>query len=252
MEDVRHWWASYKRDGNDAARNKLWEHYLPLVQHQARRLSAKLPSTVELDDLIAAGCFGLMEALAGFDLERGIKFETYSPRRIRGAILDHLRSMDWVPRLERSRAKEREQVRDALTKRLGRRPTDEEIATKIGLSTRERSKFYKQSQPVRVVSLGGVRYTSDSDKELLEADLILDKKQASPFTAAERQDLRQFITKTLVRAERLIVLLYYYEEMTMKEIGRTLALSESRVSQMHTSIMARLRAHLSQHPEAAA
>ena len=124
MEDVRHWWASYKRDGNDAARNKLWEYYLPLVQYQAQRLAAKLPSTVELDDLVAAGCFGLMEALAGFDLNRGIKFETYSPRRIRGAILDHLRSIDWVPRLERSRAKEREQVRDALAKRLGRRPTD--------------------------------------------------------------------------------------------------------------------------------
>ena len=252
MEDVRHWWASYKHDGNDAARNKLWEYYLPLAQHQARRLSAKLPSTVELDDLIAAGCFGLMEALAGFDPKRGIKFETYSPRRIRGAILDHLRSLDWVPRLERSRAKEREQVRDALAKRLGRQPTDEEIATKMGLSTREYSKSHKNSQPVRVVSLGGVRCTSDSDKELLEADLILDKKQTSPFTGAEQQDLRQFITRGLTRPERLIVLLYYCEDMTMKEIGNTLDLSESRVSQMHTSIMARLRAHLSRHPEAAA
>ena len=252
MEDVLDWWASYKRDGDDAVRNKLWEHYLPLVKHQAQRLAAKLPSIVELDDLVAAGCFGLMEALAGFDPARGIKFETYSPRRIRGAILDHLRSIDWAPRLVRSRAKEVGQIRDALMKRFGREPTDAEIAGEMGLSEREYQRLHKDSNPAHLVSLSSVRYTTDSDRELREADLIRDDNQPSPLSVAERQDLRAFITRTLTRAERLIVLLYYCEDMTMREIGEALDLSESRVSQMHSSIMARLRARLSQHPDVAA
>ncbi len=237
-------WLEYKKLGTEPLRNQLMENYLPLVKYNAERIYAKLPDEVDIDDLMSAGIFGLMDAIDAFDLERGVKFETYCAPRIRGAILDELRSMDWVPRLVRSRSSQVEQARRSLQMELGRKPTDDELCQKMGVDDEEFAKIRKDAGAVGVVSLSRKWFETDSNKDVREIDVLKDAKQVNPFKAVQKRDLKDLITKGLSRAERLIVILYYYEEMTMKEIGVTLDLSESRVSQMHSSILARLKAQL--------
>ena len=237
-------WAEYKKTGTEEIRNFLLEKYLPLVKYNADRIHTKLPEEVEVDDLKQAGIFGLMDAIDSFDLERKVKFETYCAPRIRGAILDELRAMDWVPRLVRSRTAKVEKARKHLEMGLGRQPTKQEIAAKLGMSMDEFGKIEKDSGPTGVVSLNRKWFETDSSRDVREIDVVRDGRQVSPLTTVQRRDLRDVITKGLTRAERLIVVLYYYEEMTMKEIGATLDLSESRVSQMHSSILARLKSQM--------
>jgi RNA polymerase sigma factor FliA len=237
-------WIEYRKVPSEALRNRLMEHYLPLVKYNADRIHTKLPDEVDVDDLMSAGIFGLMDAIDAFDMGRGVKFETYCAPRIRGAILDELRSMDWVPRLVRSRSSQVDGARKSLVMELGRLPTDEELAKRMGVSRNEFSKIKKDAGAVGVVSLSRKWFETDSNKDVREIDVLEDPKQVNPFTAVQKHDLKDLITKGLSRAERLIVILYYYEQMTMKEIGVTLDLSESRVSQMHSSILARLKAQL--------
>ncbi|MAG16970.1 MAG: FliA/WhiG family RNA polymerase sigma factor [Phycisphaerae bacterium] len=241
IEDV---WKEYKKTYSEDLRNRLMERYLQLVKCNAERIHTKLPDEVDVDDLMSAGVFGLMDAIASFDLERGVKFETYCSPRIRGAILDQLRAMDWVPRLVRSRSSQVDQARKSLQMQLGRKPTDDEIATKLKVNPEEFAKIRRDAGTVGVVSLNRKWYETDSNKDVREIDVLEDRKQVNPFSVVQRHDLKDLITKGLSRAERLIVILYYYEQMTMKEIGMTLDLSESRVSQMHSSILARLKAKL--------
>ncbi|MCE9591850.1 MAG: FliA/WhiG family RNA polymerase sigma factor [Planctomycetes bacterium] len=237
-------WIDYRKAPTEALRNRLLENYLPLVKYNAERIHTKLPDEVEVEDLMQAGIFGLMDAIDAFDLDRGVKFETYCAPRIRGAILDELRSMDWVPRLVRSRSSQVDQARKKLEMELGRAPTDDELSKKMGVSRDEYSKIRKDAGAVGVVSLSRKWFETDSNKDVREIDVLEDARQVNPFAAVQKRDLKDLITKGLTRAERLIVILYYYEEMTMKEIGVTLDLSESRVSQMHSSIIARLRAQM--------
>jgi RNA polymerase sigma factor for flagellar operon FliA len=185
-----------------------------------------------------------MDAIDAFDLERGVKFETYCAQRIRGAIFDELRAMDWVPRLVRSRTAKVERARKALEMELGRKPTDREICDRLAVNKAEFDKISKDSRPVGVVSLNRKWFETDSNKDIREIDVIRDNRQENPLSELQRKDLKVLLTKGLSRAERLIIVLYYYEEMTMKEIGLTLDLSESRVSQMHSSILARLKAQM--------
>ena len=237
-------WKLYKKNATEELRNRLMENYLPLVRYNAERVHSKLPDEVDVEDLMSAGIFGLMDAIDAFDMSRGVKFETYCAPRIRGAILDELRSMDWVPRLVRSRSSQVDQARKHLEMKLGRTPTEDEIAKKMRLSRDEYGKIRKDAGAVGVVSLSRQRFETDSNKDVREIDVLEDPRQTNPLTNAQKQDLKDLITKGLSRAERLIVVLYYYEQMTMKEIGVTLDLSESRVSQMHSSILARLKAQL--------
>ncbi len=237
-------WREYKRIGGDELRNRLIENYLHLVRYTAERLHMRLPSEVDVEDLMQAGLFGLMDAIDAFDLERGVKFETFCSQRIRGAIFDELRSMDWVPRLVRSRTAKIDNATRKLEARAGRKPTQTELCTFMGISRAEFDKLKKDSQPVGIVSLNRKFYETDSSRDVREIDVIRDTRQENPISQVQRIDLKGLITKGLSRAERLIVVLYYYEEMTMKEIGQTLDLSESRVSQMHSSILARLKAHM--------
>jgi RNA polymerase sigma factor for flagellar operon FliA len=225
-------------------RNVIMEHYLHLVRYNAERIHVKLPDEVELDDLMSAGIFGLMDAIEGFDLDRGVKFETFSAPRIRGAILDELRSMDWVPRLVRSRAHKIDTATKQLELELGRAPTNEEVAKRLAVSMSEFEKMAKDASAVGLVSLSRKWFETDSNKDVREIDVLEDKRGADPVREIQRKDLKELMTKGLSRAERLIIILYYFEEMTMKEIGATLDLSESRVSQMHSSILARLRAQM--------
>ncbi len=243
-DEIKKAWVLYKKKATEPVRNQLMEYYLPLVRYNAERIHTKLPDEVDLDDLMSAGLFGLVDAINAFDLERGVKFETYCAPRIRGAILDELRSMDWVPRLVRSRSSQVEGARKTLAMQLGRNPTDDEIKAKLNVNDEEFDKIRKDAGAVQTVSLSRKWFETDSNKDVREIDVLKDGRQVNPLTAVQKRDLKDLVTKGLSRAERLIIILYYYEEMTMKEIGTTLDLSESRVSQMHSSILARLKAQL--------
>jgi len=242
-ETVQQWWRSFQKTHSQELRNRLMEHYLRIVKSTAERLYAKLPDEVELDDLISAGTFGLMDAINSFDLSRGVKFETYCAQRIRGAILDELRSMDWVPRLVRARAHKVEGASSALQMELGRAPTEKELARKLRMSLGEFRKLHRDAKAVGLVSLSRKWFETDSNRDVREIDVLEDKRSEDPTQQFQRKDIKEWVTRGLSRAERLIIILYYFENMTMKEIGETLALSESRVSQMHSAILDRLKQH---------
>jgi len=244
-EDVAQIWQEFKQDPhNQDLRNRLVEMYLPLVKYNGERIWSRLPEGVELDDLVSAGVFGLMDAIDAFDLSRGVKFETYCVPRIRGAMLDELRTMDWVPRLVRSKASKLNESLKTLETRLGRAPTEVELAEQMSISVPELEKMVMEANAVNLISLNKKWYETDSYKDVREIDILEDKKGEDPTRRIQKHDLMRLVTKGLNRNERLIIILYYYEELTMKEIGATLDLSESRVSQMHSSIVQRLQSQL--------
>jgi RNA polymerase sigma factor for flagellar operon FliA len=245
LTDIQELWLKFKADPeNQDLRNRLVEQYLPLVKYNGERIWARLPEGVELDDLVSAGIFGLMDAIDAFDLSRGVKFETYCVPRIRGAMLDELRTMDWVPRLVRSKASKLNEAMKTLEARLGRQPSEQELAEHMQISLAELEKMVLDASAVNLISLNKKWYETDSYKDVREIDILEDKKGEDPTRRIQKNDLMRLVTKGLNRNERLIIILYYYEELTMKEIGATLDLSESRVSQMHSSIMQRLQGQL--------
>jgi RNA polymerase sigma factor for flagellar operon FliA len=238
-------WHAYKADPDSKAlRNQLVEEYLPLVKYNGERIWSRLPDGVELDDLISAGVFGLMDAINAFDMDRGVKFETYCVPRIRGAMLDELRSMDWVPRLVRSKASKLNEAVKKLEALYGRSPTEIELSQHMEISVGELEKMIQEANAVGLISLNKKWYETDSYKDVREIDILEDKKSDDPTRRVQKSDLMRLVTKGLNRNERLIIILYYYEELTMKEIGATLDLSESRVSQMHSAIVQRLQGQL--------
>jgi len=237
-------WRQYRETPTEEIRNFLMENYLQLVRYTAERMHTRLPAEVEVEDLMSSGLFGLMDAIDAYDIERGVKFETYCTQRIRGAIFDELRAMDWVPRLVRSRTAKVERARKEFEMEHGRKATDSEVNDKLAVDSEEFKKISRDARPVGVVSLNRKWFETDSSKDVREIDVVRDKRQENPISRLQRDDLKLLLTKGLSRAERLIIILYYYEEMTMKEIGITLDLSESRVSQMHSSILARLKAQM--------
>ncbi len=239
--DVLQLWHEYRAHPSVELRNRLVERYLPLVKYNAERIWSRLPEGVDLDDLISAGVFGLMDAIDAFDLDRGVKFETYCVPRIRGAMLDELRTMDWVPRLVRSKATKLEEARKTLEADLGRPPRPDELASRMQMSLVDLEKMMNEANAVSLISLNKKWYETDSYKDIREIDILEDKKAEDPTRRLQNRDLMRLVTRGLNRNERLIIILYYYEEMTMKEIGTTLDLSESRVSQMHSSIINRLQ-----------
>jgi len=239
-------WKEYAQTRSEELRNFLMEKFLPLVRYNAERIYARLPDEVDIEDLMSAGLFGLMDAIDAFELERNVKFETYCAPRIRGAILDELRAMDWVPRLVRHRTAKVEAIRQQIEMETGHPASDADVAVRLGVDGEEFDKIKRDSSAVATISLTRKVTGGDGSRESREIDVGRDAPVTNPFQAIQRRDLKDLITKGLSRAERLIVILYYYEGMTMKEIGSTLDLSESRVSQMHSSILARLKAQLQQ------
>ena len=242
-------WAAYRTEPRVENRNALVEEYSPLVKYNAERIWAKLPNGVELDDLISAGTFGLLDAIEAFDVSRGVKFETYCVPRIRGAMLDELRHMDWVPRLVRSRATKLQNAKKSLENSLGRQPKDEEVAEYLGMSLDEFHGFTQENTAVGLVSLNKKWYETDSYKDVREIDIIEDKKAEQPDERQAGKDILALMMRGLNRTERLIIIGYYSEERTMKEIGADLSMSESRVSQIHSSIITRMQTTLWQKPE---
>jgi RNA polymerase sigma factor for flagellar operon FliA len=244
-EETAKLWENFVQDkSNQTLRNALIERYMPLVRFHGEKLSHKLPDEVELDDLVSAGVFGLMDAIDAFDVNREVKFETYCAQRIRGAMLDELRNMDWVPRLVRARARKLAEANKTLSDKLGRVPSHEELAEHMNLSAGELERIMFDANTVPTVSLNKKWFETDGSKDISEMDLVEDQKGEDPTRRLQRTDLMRLVTKGLTRNERLIIILYYYEEMTMKEVGATLDLSESRVSQMHTDIVNRLSMQL--------
>ncbi len=244
--DLKKVWKQYQREPNDELRNILIESFCHIVRFNAERIHAKLPTEVDVEDLYSAGLFGLIDAIAAFDLDRGVKFETYCSPRIRGAILDELRAMDWVPRLVRNRSQRVQTATKELQSELGRLPSEKEIADRIGVSAVEFKRIARDGSAVSMTSLSRKAFSGDSSREVSEIDVLRDEKAVNPVRELQKSDLRVLIQKGLTSTERLILMLYYYEEMTMKEIGLTLDLSESRVSQMHSAIVDRLRFQLRQ------
>lgn len=242
--DIKQVWVDYKANPTEELRNVLIENYAQLVRFNAERVHAKLPTEVDVEDLVSAGMFGLIDAIDAFDMERGVKFETYCSPRVRGAILDELRAMDWVPRLVRNRSQKIQTATKELQSELGRMPSEKEVARRIGVDKEEFKRIKRDGVAVSMTSLSRKAFTSDSTREVSEVEVMRDERATDPQVELQKSDLKTLIQSNLTATERLILVLYYYEEMTMKEIGVTLDLSESRVSQMHSAIVDRLRFQL--------
>jgi RNA polymerase sigma factor for flagellar operon FliA len=237
-------WKKYKKTHDDTYRNQLIEHYMHLAESAAKREHKKLPQKIELSDLISAGVSGLIDAIKSFEPVRGNKFTTYSSQRIHGSIVDWLREMDFAPRLVRDRARRWAQATESLKADLGRRPTDSEIAEKMGVNLHELKKIEKDANTVGILSLDNKHITDKEGDAICELDVIQDKKAKNPLTEAQKRDLKDLMTKNLSTSEALIFTLYFYEELTMKEVGLTLGISESRVCQVHASVLARLKSQV--------
>ena len=230
----------------DAGKGELVD-YLPLVKYIAGRLAISLPRSVELDDLINAGVVGLIDAYNNFDVGKGVKFETYASLRIRGSILDELRGMDWVPRSTRARSREVERTISKLEGQLGRSPTEAELADELDVTMEEYYQVMDDVSSAALLSLDEMSFGDDDDKPVSLVDTLRSQDQPSALLNLERLEMRDLLADSLGQIseqERLVVALYYYEELTLKEIGQVLELSESRVSQLHTKAVLGLRAKL--------
>lgn len=223
-------------------RNEFLMIHLALVQHVARRLRRRLPGQVELEDLVQVGLIGLHNAMLAYDPARGVKFSTFAPFYVRGAILDHLRQVDWMPRLVRKRVTLMQKAIHGLQQRLGRNPSEQEVESYFNLPPKEYRRLFRDGRAVAQYSLSPAK--SDESSEPFPATIQADHRAPDPVREAHRKLLKDALTRGLSQSERLVVVLYYYEEMTMKEIGQSLDLCESRVSQIHKSVMKRLKASL--------
>ncbi|MHC4946014.1 MAG: FliA/WhiG family RNA polymerase sigma factor [Planctomycetota bacterium] len=243
-EDLEEVWRIYKKTQDENLRNVLIEKHMPLVKYISERLLLTLPKSIELDDLISAGVFGLMDAIDGFDIERGIKFKTYCTTRIRGSILDELRSQDWVPRLVRLKAHQINKALKNLAMNHGREPTDYEMAKELGITMDEYSGMVDESSPKVVYSLSDKWDENNDDESVEKVEMIEDKNSINPVENLNQKDVLLTVTKTLSKKEKLIIIMYYYEGLTMREIGNILSLTESRVCQIHSNVMSKLKLHL--------
>jgi RNA polymerase sigma factor for flagellar operon FliA len=245
-------WRTFKRTRDENLRNTLIEHHMPLVRAIAERVLQTLPKSIELDDLSSAGTFGLMDAINGFDLSRGIKFKTYCTTRIRGSILDELRSQDWVPRLVRLKAHRLDRAIRQLEGELGRAPNQSEIASALGITLDELHAHEAEANAKTIFSLSEKWDDGDEEKEMEKIEILADRKSVDPVDTIQQHDALEMITGSLTKKERLIILMYYYEGLTMREIGEIMELTESRVCQIHSNVMARLKAQLDRTPHGVA
>ena len=240
-------WSKYKSSGSLEARDRLILHYSALVKYVATRVAVGLPQSVEQSDLVSYGIFGLIDAIDKFDTERGIKFESYAIRRIRGAIIDELRSIDWVPRSVRTKAKTVESAFASLEAKLGRSPTDAEMAKTLGMSETDLQNIYTQLSFVGVVALDEIFPRSGDRSEATSLAETIPDRTEGPMGLYEVEEVRQLLASAVNRMperEKVVLTLYYYEGLTLAEIGEVLGVTESRVCQIHTRAVLQLRARL--------
>jgi RNA polymerase sigma factor for flagellar operon FliA len=251
--ELRDLWRRYKASGDERARERLVVAYAPLVKYVAGRMSSGLPAHVEEADLISYGLGGLIAAIERFDLSREIKFETYAITRIRGAIIDELRTLDWVPRSVRARAREIERANTKLEARLKRAPTDEEMAAELGIGLEEFQDSLLQISNSTIVALDELWSSPDASGDSVSLlDTLADRDAPDPQAIVDQSELRDRIADAIAalpEREKLVVALYYYENLTLREIGEVLGVTESRVSQLHTKAVLRLRSKLGHDPD---
>jgi RNA polymerase sigma factor for flagellar operon FliA len=247
--ELKDLWRRYKRDGDDRARERLVVAYSPLVKYVSGRMASGLPAHVEEADLISYGLGGLISAIERFELEREIKFETYAITRIKGAIIDELRSLDWVPRSVRARARAIERANSKLEHKLQRAPTDEEMASELEMTVGDFQDALLQISNSTIAALDELWTVSDASGDQVSLlDTLQDPDAPDPAAAMDATDLKDRIADAIARLperEKLVVALYYYENLTLREIGEVLGVTESRVSQLHTKAVLRLRGRMS-------
>lgn len=234
-------WIRFKSNNDIKAKEELIIKYAHFVKYVAGRVAINLPPNVEFDDLVGYGTFGLIDAINKFDIERNVKFKTYAQMRIHGAIFDELRKLDWTPRSVRQRTKQLEKAYTELGNKLGRAATDEEIALELGIELKELYKLFNESKTSMFHSLDEIYKDDDNSTRM---DFIEDDEAKNPETYLENEELKRSLADSidnLPKREKLVISLYYFEELTLKEIGKILGVSDSRVSQLHTKAVIRLR-----------
>ena len=241
-------WTDYKATSSREARDRLIVHYSPLVKYVAGRVSVGLPQNIEQADLVSYGIFGLIDAIDKFDPGRNIKFETYAIARIKGAIIDELRSIDWVPRSVRAKARNVEKAYAKLEATLLRTPTDGEVAAEMGISENELHNVFNQISFVGLVALDEMLSGGDRGESTTLGDTIPDKGEG-PVALYEVEEMKQILASAINRLgdrEKIVLTLYYYEGLTLAEIGEVLGVTESRVCQIHTKAVLQLRSKMTE------
>lgn len=245
-EDVK-MWKDYKRTRSDLLRDTIVKRYLYLVKYVAGRIAIGLPPNIEFGDLVSYGILGLFDAIEKYDVSQGNKFETYAVSRVRGSIMDELRKLDWAPRLLRKKAREVEKKCKELEDRLGRMATDDELARGLKISVGELNHLYSELNSTTFLSLDEVWENDNGNKPISRLQTIEDSLVTNQFNFVHRAEVNEFLQKAienLPEKEKLVVILYYYENLTLREIGQVLNVSESRVCQIHTKVVLRLRSSL--------
>lgn len=240
-------WLLYKETRDPKIRDKFVRQYAPLVKYVAGKIAIGMPHNVEFDDLVGFGVFGLFDAIAKFDPEKHVKFKTYAVTRIRGAIFDELRSIDWVPRSVRQKTREVEETVRRLETNLGRAASDHEIARELGVSIDEFQKVMLKISGTSMLSLNDVWYTGEDNDKVSIVESIESPQSLNPDTIVEKEEIKRVIISAIEELpdkEKKVLVLYYYEDLTLKEIGKVLEVTESRISQLHTKAILRLRAKL--------
>jgi RNA polymerase sigma factor for flagellar operon FliA len=240
-------WQEYRRKRDPTIREMFIKQYAPLVKYVAGKVAVGMPHNVEFDDLVGFGVFGLLDAIDKFDPDKNVKFKTYAVTRIRGAIFDELRTIDWVPRSVRQKTREMEEAIGSLEAQLGRTATDQEIANSLGLDEKEFIKTMMKISGTTMLSLNDVWFSGDENDKVSIGDSIESPASLNPDVIVEKDEIRRVIVEAIEELpdkEKKILVLYYYEDLTLKEIGEVLEVTESRVSQLHTKAILRLRAKL--------
>ena len=240
-------WLEFKKTQSPELRNAFIRQYMPLVKYVAGKVHTGMPGSVEFDDLVGFGQFGLLDAINKYDPEKNVKFKTYAVTRIRGAIFDELRSIDWVPRSVRQKSKEIEDTIGRLEAKLGRTASDAEVAGAMGISEEEFQQTILKVSGTSILSLNDVWYSGDESDHVSIGDCIESPSSLNPDVIVEREEIRRVIIEAineLPEKEKMVLVLYYYEDLTFKEIGQVLNVSESRISQLHTKANLRLRSKL--------
>ena len=236
----------YRSTIDPKVKDEIIVEYAPLIKYIAQKIASRLPSNIELDDLISCGVIGLMDAIEKFDPTRDNKFKTYAEFRIRGAILDELRAQDWVPRSVREKAKLLEKTYSKLEANLGRQATDEEMCAELNMNQEEFHDLLNKAKSISLLNLDDSSSFNRGERKLI-AGIIEDSKSANPFTVVSNQNLREKIKdgiRSLPEKQRLVLSLYYYEDLNLKEIGQVLDVTESRISQLHTQAITKLKIKL--------
>jgi RNA polymerase sigma factor for flagellar operon FliA len=244
-DSVAEAWTDYKENGSPRSRDTLILHFSPLVKYVAGRVAVGLPANIEQADLISYGIFGLIDAIEKYDQARGIKFETYAISRIRGAIIDELRAIDWVPRSVRFKAREVEKAYQSLENKLKRPPSDAEIAEEMNITLDELNRIYTQLSTVSLVALDELMSVDGGQGDKLAlVETIEDTRTASPMEAFESEEMKSILAEAINRLperEKIVVTLYYFEGLTLAQIGEVLGVTESRICQMHTKAVLALK-----------